>query len=151
MVSLLIGIMETSLMIQMASAFHNKIIQNAMPWHTDSAPSHSWQQAATSCLFPAWTTALVAAHLWSQGLGSLQTTQNPGGWKTTMAMPKCLNGSCYMDKIWAENVLRLIRGALTAAVSDKFTVIHIIEKHILPLAHFSLKNNDATPLMVFPG
>lgn len=85
--SLLIGMMETSL-IQMASAFHNKILQNAMSWHADSAPSHPWQQAATSWLFPAWTMALVAAHLWSQGLGSLQPTQNPGGWKTTMAIPK---------------------------------------------------------------
>lgn len=64
---------------------------------------------------------------------------------------QCLNESFYIDKIWAENVLRLIRGALTAAVSDKFTVIHIIEKQVLPLAHFSINNNDATPVVVFPG
>lgn len=70
--SLLIGMVETSL-IQAASAFHNKI-----PYvpHADHALSCPRQQVTLPRLFPAQPTALIAAHLRSRGLGSLQ---NPGG------------------------------------------------------------------------
>lgn len=70
--SLLIGMMETSL-IQTAPAFHNKIPR--VP-HADHAPSCPRQQVSLPWLFAAQPTALIAAHLRSRGLGSLQ---NPGG------------------------------------------------------------------------
>lgn len=85
MLSLLIGMMETSL-IQVASAFHNKIFEMPCPAIVTLLPAtHDSKLPHPGCTQheppPLQPTFGVSGWV-------LQPTQNPGGWKTTMVIPK---------------------------------------------------------------